>query len=87
MDFTVESYAQFILPCIIVSQYAFPNVLAQFAFQTVHSILAEDRMDYEEWENLSLILPEVSIYNSWDKCKRLRKAAKQKNYRISFDKP
>ena len=82
-----ESYAQFILPCIIVSQYAFPNVLAQFAFQTVHSILAEDRMDYEEWENLSLILPEVSIYNSWDKCKRLRKAAKQKNYRISFDKP
>lgn len=69
-------YAQFLLPIILQSESSFPNKLLNFAFLTVHKILAEDNMDYSAWEKLSLLLPEVAWYNMWDKCKRLRKAAK-----------
>jgi hypothetical protein len=41
-------------------------------------------MDYRTWQELSKLLPEVAWYNMWDKCKRLRKSAKQKQYDILF---
>ena len=44
------------------------------------SALSKDRLDYDEWKRLSRLLPELGWNNSWDKCKRLRKAAKKAGY-------
>lgn len=56
----------------------------KFVFFTVHRLLADNEMENAKWEKLSNILPEVAWNNSWDKCKRLRKASKQKKYNIDF---
>lgn len=81
-----QSYAQFILPIILKSQQDFPTELVEFAFSTVHSILARNEMEYARWENLSKILPEVPLYSMWDRCKRLRKAGKIKGVKIDLKK-
>ena len=60
------------------------ELLQDIAFTTVHKILANDNMDYCRWEKLSELLPDVVWYNSWDKCKRLRKAARRKQYDVDF---
>ncbi|MGN1157270.1 MAG: hypothetical protein ACI4TK_13935 [Agathobacter sp.] len=84
-NYSVESeFAQFVLPIILQSNYSFSKELIESTFLTVHKILANDNMEYYRWEKLSALLPEVAWYNSWDKCKRLRKAAKLRNYDISF---
>jgi len=77
-----ELYATFLLPIILRTNQEFPDEIVKVSFKTVHTILQNDAMDYSSWENLSSLLPEVAWYNSWDKCKRLREAAKQKNYNI-----
>ncbi|MCX4356114.1 MAG: hypothetical protein OSJ43_07795 [Oscillospiraceae bacterium] len=81
-----KSYAQFILPIILMSKQDFPTELVEFAFSTMHSILARNEMEYARWEDLSKILPEVPLYSMWDRCKRLRKAGKIKNIKIDLKK-
>lgn len=77
-------FAQFILFIILETQEDYPKDIAYFAFSRVHKILAKNNMDYMEWEKLSNLLPEVAWYNNWDKCKRLRKAAKKMNYKFDL---
>lgn len=79
-----SEFAQFVLPIILQSNRLFSKELLKFVFLTVHKVLASDDMDYYKWERLSVLLPEVAWYNSWDKCKRLRKAAKLRKYDIDF---
>ncbi len=78
---TIRSYyARFILPIILQAQINYSEDFAYFAFKEVHSVLERDDMNYIEWAKISRFLPEVSIYSSWDKCKRLRKAARKRGY-------
>lgn len=77
-------YAQFLLPLILRSDIAVSPELLDFSFYTVHSLLARDSMNYSRWACLSSLLPEIPWYQSWDKCKRLRVAAKQKGVRINW---
>lgn len=77
-------FAQFILPIIIESSSQFSIQLTEFAFITVHNILARDEMDNKQWNRLSKLLPDNPWHNVWDKCKRLRKEAKIKNLDIDF---
>lgn len=83
---TQNAFALFLLPIILRSKEIFPTELNNFAFSSVHSILARDQMDYFKWEKLSAFLPDVPLYSMWDKCKRLRKAAKNKNVTINLKK-
>lgn len=78
------AYAQFVLPLILRSNVTISQELLDFSFCTVHTLLAQDSMDYSRWECLSSLLPEIPWYQSWDKCKRLRKAAQQKGIRIEW---
>lgn len=78
-------YAEFVIPIILRSSHNFSNEFLTFAFSTVYKILANDNMDYCKWEKLSNFLPEVAWYNSWDKCKRLKKAIKLRKYNIDFE--
>ncbi len=80
-----ETYAQFALPVILRSNAKFSPAFSQFVFLTVHRILAENKMDYSVWERLLPILPEMPWYQDWDKCKRLRIAARDKGYDIKFE--
>lgn len=66
-------FAQFILPIIIESSSQFSTQLTEFAFITVHNILAHDEMDYGQWNRLSKLLPDNSQHNVWDKCKCRRR--------------
>lgn len=77
-------FAQFILPIILQSEKIFPEEIISYAFTTVHKLLAEDKIEYNKWEKLALLLPEVAWHKRWDKCKRLRKAAKLMNYKVEF---
>ena len=78
------AYAQFVLPLILCSNVAISSELLNFSFCTVHTLLAQNSMDYSRWECLSSLLPEIPWYQSWDKCKRLRKAAKQKGIHVEW---
>lgn len=82
---TKERFAKFILPVILQSAQEFSPAIQKFAFNAVHKLLAENLYDYYEWEKLSQLLPDVAWYNSWDKCKRLRKAAKFRNIKIEYE--
>lgn len=79
-----ETYAKFLTPVILLSDNRFPEALADFAFKRVHRILAESRMDDMSWGDLSDILPELMVFNMWDRCKRLRKAVKNKGYSVDL---
>lgn len=77
-------YAQFVLPLILRSDVAISPELLNFSFYTVHTLLAQNSMNYSRWESLSSLLPDIPWYQSWDKCKRLREAAKQKGIHIEW---
>lgn len=77
---------QMYIEIILRSENSFSSDFLQFSFSTVHTLLANDEMEYNKWEQLSNLLPEVAWYNSWDKCKRLRKAAKQRSLSIDFSR-
>lgn len=79
-----RTYAQFILPIILCSKESFGNECAEFAFLTVHKILAENDMEHSRWEKLSELLPKVEWFNEWDKCKRLRMAAENRGFTFDF---
>ena len=79
-----QIFAQFILPVILQSKKNYPEEIVYFAFSTVHKILAEDKMPYSRWIKLSQLLPEVPCHKEWDKCKRLRKAAKKMNCKLEL---
>ncbi len=83
-DSVKTEYAQFVLPIILESNAPFSIEFQSFAFYTVHKLLADHHMNCDKWERLSPLLPEVKGYQSWDKCKRLRKAAKRKGIQINF---
>ncbi len=78
-------YAQFVLPLILRSGVAVSPELLDFSFCTVHTLLAQNAMNYARWECLASLLPEIPWYQSWDKCKRLREAAKQKGIHIEWE--
>lgn len=80
-----ETFAKFIFPIVLQSNKQFPYELIRFTFLTVHDILLRDGMPYYEWDKLSTLLPEVAFYKMWDKCIRVRKAAKNRGYDIDFD--
>jgi hypothetical protein len=79
---TSFTLAQFLLPVILLKEELFPDDIVRFSFKIVNNRISEQRFDYKRWEKLEKLLPEVAWYNSWDKCKRLRKAIKQKGYKI-----
>lgn len=74
--------AQFFIPIILLKKELFPKDIVRFSFNIINNRIAEQKFDYQKWEKLERLLPEVAWYNSWDKCKRLRKAIKQKGYKI-----
>lgn len=74
--------AMFYLPVILQSNSMFPLYIVNFAFETIHSSVANQTFSNVEWYKLERLLPEVSWFNQWDKCKRLRKAMKRKGYRL-----
>lgn len=77
-------YAQFLLILILHFNISVSVELLNFSFCTVHTLLSQNSMNYYRWECLSPLLPEIPWYLSWDKCKRLRGAAKQKGIHIEW---
>lgn len=77
-----EMLARFLIPICIIEDYIVPVNIAEFVFSIVNQLLATQTFPENEWEKLEKILPEVAYYNSWDRCKRLRKGFKKKGYPI-----
>jgi len=67
---------------IICTAMAVTILLAQTAFNTIHDSLLQQITPSNEWYNIEPLLPPVAFYNQWDRCKRIRKAIKQKGYKI-----
>ena len=74
--------ALFYLPVILQSKSTFPLHIVDFAFETIHSSVAKQTLPNREWDRMGKLLPEISWFNQWDKCKRLQKAMKQKGYKL-----
>ena len=74
--------AQFFLPLILTSNETVTDDFVKFSFTPIYNKLAKNQFSYERWIKLESILPSVPWYNSWDKCKRLRKAMKEKGYSV-----
>lgn len=74
--------AEFILPIILLTDIRFSNDIVNFVYNVVYDRLAHQQFDYIKWEKLEPLLPQLSIFNNWDKCKRLKKAIKAKGYQV-----
>jgi hypothetical protein len=77
--------AQFFLPLVLASNEVVAEDVMKSAFQTIHDELRKNRFDYGQWLRLERLLPSASWYNSWDKCKRLRRAMRQKGYKMTAE--
>lgn len=81
-EYSQIKLAELFLPIILLKNDKLPEDLVRFSFLIIHEQLAKQQFTYDKWERLENLLPEVAWYNSWDKCKRLRKALKKKGYSI-----
>ena len=75
--------AQFFLPLILMSNEVVPNDFVRFSFDQIYKELENSGFDYKEWIKLEPLLPLISWYSAWDKCKRLRMAFEQKGYLLA----
>ncbi|MGL4363507.1 MAG: hypothetical protein ACRCSG_09655 [Cellulosilyticaceae bacterium] len=81
-EYQKNEIADFYLPFIICSQDVFPYELVSFAVTNVHDRLSKLVYPEEKWGKLQKSLPPVTVFNQWDRCKRLRKAIKKRGYDI-----
>ena len=44
----------------------------------VYEMLKNNTIDFEQWNKIQVLLPEVEAYQSWDRCLRVRIALKNK---------
>lgn len=66
----------FILPLLIKLNGTGEKFLNEIVFSQINNKLEKSAMDFYDWKNVSKVLPEVSVEQSWDKCLRLRLAFK-----------
>ena len=66
--------AYFVLPFIIKLHGSGDSTLDRMVFEQINEKLESSTIDFYDWKNVSRILPEVSLEQSWDKCLRLRLA-------------
>ncbi|MCY6356007.1 GAP1-N1 domain-containing protein [Clostridium sp. ZS2-4] len=83
-EYQKNEMADFYLPFIICSKDMFPYEIVSFAVTNVHYRLSKLAYPEEKWEKLQRSLPPVTVFNQWDRCKRLRKAIKKKGYDIKL---
>lgn len=74
--------AWFYFSIILVYEEKFPMDMVAQVFKTIHDSLLQQITPSNEWYNIEPLLPPVAFYNQWDRCKRIRKAIKQKGYKI-----
>lgn len=70
------------LPIILKVSLKFPNDIVSFCFNIVNNLLATDKIDWDEWRKVDSLLPQTPLIGNWDKCKRLKKAFKNKGYMV-----
>lgn len=75
-----ESLALFLVPLCIIEDYLLDEDIAKFTFDIVNRLLSIQEFPEDMWNELQKKLPEVAFYNSWDRCKRLRKGFRKKGY-------
>lgn len=66
----------FILPFVIRLNGTGNRLVDKTVFHQINDKLEKSIMDFYDWKNVSKVLPEVSLEQSWDKCLRLRLAFK-----------
>lgn len=64
----------FVLPFIIKLHGSGDSALDRMVFEHINKKLENSSIDFYDWKNVSRVLPEVSLEQSWDKCLRLRLA-------------
>ncbi|EHI99076.1 hypothetical protein CDLVIII_2432 [Clostridium sp. DL-VIII] len=70
------------LPIILKAGLIFPNDIVSFCFNIVNNLLATDKINCDEWRKVDSLLPRMPLIGDWDKCKRLKKAFKNKGYLV-----
>ena len=48
----------------------------------VYQQLEKNQLSFDDWMQIEYLLPSVDVQYSWDKCLRVRKALKQKGYKL-----
>lgn len=65
--------AVFLLP-IILRYDKPPKRIINLVYDVLYRKLEKSEMDYHDWKKIEVLLPQVDIEQSWDKCLRLRLA-------------
>ena len=66
------------LPVVLKTNYL-DDELRQIV-SPVYEALKNDSLDFEQWNKIQALLPEVEAYQNWDRCLRVRLALKNKGY-------
>jgi hypothetical protein len=70
------------LPIILKVRLKFPNDIVNFCFNIVNDLLADDKISWDEWRKVNLLLPQAPLIQNWDKCRRLKRAFRNKGYMV-----
>ena len=72
----------FYFALILEYNVKFPLGITGEVFVDIHNRLKNQQTPGDEWYNIEHLLPRIEFYNQWDRCKRVRKAMKEKGYKI-----
>ncbi|SFM24046.1 GAP1-N1 domain-containing protein [Pelosinus propionicus] len=79
-DYYKSKIVHFFLPIILLTDDKFSVDIVNFIFKYAYNKLYKQEFDNVQWAKLEPFLPQLTWYNNWDKCKRLKKALKAKGY-------
>ena len=69
----------FLLPLCLKTKRT-RSALSQFVYETIYHKLEQSKMEYEQWKKIDILLPELPVEQSWDKCLRLKMAFENIDY-------
>lgn len=77
-------YAMQFIPVIFETNYRFEDALVKDIVGILYRELENNSLNFDDWNKLQYIFPQVEACYAWDKCLRIRRALEKKGYDLSI---
>lgn len=71
-----EALAVQFLPIVLKTNYLDKEIVE--VISPIYEALKNNNMNFEQWNRIQALLPQVEVYQNWDRCLRVRLALKKK---------
>ena len=77
-----EALAVQFLPIVLKTNYLDKEIVE--VISPIYEALKNNNMNFEQWNRIQALLPQVEVYQNWDRCLRVRLALKKKKGEKNF---